>query len=282
MNITIQNDTLEVQIKSEGAELTAVKKSGKDILWDGSSEAWRGQAPVLFPICGGLRDNKYIINNNEYTMQKHGFAKKREFELEAHTSDAATFLLKSDKESLKCYPFDFELRISYKLNKNTLQIRYDVKNSGTQKMYFSIGSHESYSCPNGIEEWSIIFEKTETLNSKTVNGSLLDYKTNHILENSRILPLKNEYFQIDALIFSDLNSKKLILKNNTTNESAEINFDGFNHLLLWTIPGEKFICIEPWCGLPDYIDSNYDLTQKKGIISLDVGNTDTRIHSITL
>lgn len=282
MSIKIQNSILEAQIKTEGAELISLKKNGKEILWDGNSKAWQGQAPVLFPICGSLRDNKYIIKNKEYSIQKHGFAKTQEFEVENHNSDTVTFSLKSTPETINIYPFEFELKITYTLCNNTLNIRYDIINSGTETMYFSIGSHESYKCPTGIEDWNIIFDKPETLNSKIVSGSLIDYKTTPIIENSRIMPLKYDYFVIDALIFSDLNSRKLTLKNNVTNETAEISFDGFDYLLFWTVPGENFICIEPWCGLPDYVDSDYDFIHKKGIISLESGKSDIRIHSITL
>ena len=81
MVVKIQNNELEVEIKSFGAELKSVKKNGKEFLWSGDPAVWPGQAPVLFPICGGLRDDKYIFEVREYSLQKHGFAKLREYEV---------------------------------------------------------------------------------------------------------------------------------------------------------------------------------------------------------
>ena len=281
MVVKIQNNELEVEIKSFGAELKSVKKNGKEFLWSGDPSVWPGQAPVLFPICGGLRDDKYIFEGREYSLQKHGFAKLREFEVESREDDRVTFLQKADEETLKQYPFEFELRITYSLCGSTIKIQYDVKNVDNKTMYFSIGAHEAYACPNGIEEYSVIFDKTETLNAKNLDGNLLGYETTHIMENSKVLPLKKKFFEIDALTFSDINSRKVTLKNERTGECIEVNFDGFDYFLLWTKPNGNYICIEPWCGLPDYCDSDYDITHKKGIIALAAGKTETKVHSIT-
>lgn len=40
---------------------------GLEYLWQGDAEYWSGQAPILFPICGSIRDNKAVIGNQKTT-----------------------------------------------------------------------------------------------------------------------------------------------------------------------------------------------------------------------
>lgn len=279
--VKIKNTHLEVLINPFGAELTSVKKDGTEQIWEGDPNVWSGHSPVLFPICGGLKDDKFIYNEKEYILPKHGFARKKCFEIEKQSDTAATFLLKSDSDTLSQYPFEFEFRVSFSLIANRLETVYSVKNTNKSDMFFSLGAHEAYACPEGFENYTVIFDKPETLNAKAVSGTLLDYKTENIIENSRELPLRNEYFAIDALVFSDLNSRKLVLKNNTTGAEHKIDFDGFDYLLIWTKQNSKYICIEPWCGLPDYVDSDYCLAHKRGIIALEQGRECIKKHTIT-
>jgi hypothetical protein len=39
--------------------------------------------------------------------------------------------------------------------------------------------------------------------------------------------------------------------------------------------------MEPWCGCQDFVDSDYDLKNKKGIIKLSAKEEKTKTHSIT-
>jgi len=61
MKYLLKNDRLEVGFTSLGGALTSIKnEAGTEYLWQGDPEYWSGQAPVLFPICGSLRDNKAV------------------------------------------------------------------------------------------------------------------------------------------------------------------------------------------------------------------------------
>ncbi len=280
--ISLSNGIVSVLLSTKGAELKSVKRGNKEYLWEGDPAVWPGQAPLMFPICGGLKDDKFIYEGKEYILEKHGFARHYEFELVKKTDSTASFLLKNTEEMLEVYPFMFELYVSYALTQNRVEIRYDVKNTNDKDMYFSIGGHEGYACHGGIENYSIIFDKPETLNAKVLNGNLLEYKTVPILENATELPLKKSYFAVDALVFTDVNSRKVTLKNNITKEEMAVEFGGFDYLILWTKPSGEYICIEPWCGIPDFVDSDYSLEHKRGINLLEVGKVFTRTHSMVL
>ena len=72
----------------------------------------------------------------------------------------------------------------------------------------------------------------------------------------------------------------VLLKNNINGEMKEVDFEGFGHLLLWQKHGAKYICIEPWCGVPDFVDSDYDITNKKDVICLEKAERRVLTHSI--
>ncbi len=281
--ITISNDILKVSISSYKAEILSVTKNGKEFIWQADSDAWTHRCPIVFPICGGLKDDKYTYGGKEYTLPKHGFAKFSEFEVESVTETKAVFLLRSNEELKKGYPFEFEFRAIFELDGEKLSVSYETKNLSDTDMYYSVGSHESYACPNGIEEYSIIFDVPENLARNTLSGSLLNHEQVSLGLGDAVteLPLKYDYFATESLVFTNLKSRRVTLLNRNTKEEISVDFPNHDYFVLWTIPREGYICIEPWCGVPDYVGSSFDITEKRGIIAVPSGKSDTRTHIIT-
>ena len=52
--VVISNGAAEAAISSLGAELKNWKIGGQEYIWQNQQNLWRGSAPVLFPIVGGL------------------------------------------------------------------------------------------------------------------------------------------------------------------------------------------------------------------------------------
>lgn len=282
MLYTIKSNELTISIDNMGAELKSVKNSdGVEFMWEANPDIWSGCAPVLFPICGGLVDDEYIWQDKAYKLGKHGFARKSEFVVETHTENSITFLLCSNDETLEVYPFDFELRINFITDANKLNVTYNVKNLTDGKMYFSIGAHEAYAVPEGIEGYDIIFNESETLDAMALNGNLLTQKKTRIITDSKILSLKHDYFKDDALVFEKFNSQYCTLAHRNGTRKIKVEFEDFNHLLLWHKPMSKYMCIEPWNGLQDFEGSNKDIINKKGIMELEKGKEYCVNHKIT-
>lgn len=280
--VLLKNSALAVEISSFGAELQSVKKRGVEYLWNGDPGVWADRAPVLFPICGSLKGGKYEYQGREYFLGQHGFASKCHFEIEDLSEDRAVFLLKSTEETRKSYPFDFELRVCYALVGNAIDVAYLVTNKTDGEMYFSIGAHEGYFCPEGIEDYTLCFAQKENLLHTEVCDGLLSRSTRLYGQGVNCLPLKYSYFDEDALVFLQLKSRSVTLKNGS--RQIRVDFEGFDTLLLWTETNKygKYICIEPWHGMPDYVDAAYDFPHKPGIHRLGRGERDERRHRITL
>lgn len=278
--VVLKNDSLIAEIETFGAQLKSVIKNGENLIWDRNPEFWKESAPLLFPICGGLKDDRFTYMGKEYSLLKHGFAKRNEFSVEKQTETSAVFLLKSNKETLKSFPWEFELRVKYELKNSALKVGYEVKNLTDETMYMSIGAHEAYSCPEGIEDYDIIFEREETLNSCDLDGNLISHNTTPVIKNSKNLPLYYKYFKVDALVFKDLKSRFATLRNRKTGKEISLDFNGFDYFLLWTKPNAGYICLEPWTGIPASIDAGYDITEKEGITKVIPKGTFDVSHTI--
>lgn len=280
--VTLRNEEMTVTISPLGAELqTITAKDGTEYLWDGDPRFWSGRAPVMFPICSGLKNDEYHYNGKTYSMDKHGYAKFETFEIEHLTETEVVFLLRSNEKSLAIYPFEYELRIGYALRGKSIDVTYDVKNPAEEPLYMSIGSHEAYACPEGIEQYNIIFPQPETL--ITTPDPLGSYDTVVITENQSVLPMDYKYFEVDALIFKRcVKSTSVQLRHKETGRGVQVDFEGFPYLLFWTKVDAPYLCIEPWCGITDVPDTDGNLVTKEGINRVDGGQTFHRVHTITL
>jgi galactose mutarotase-like enzyme len=275
----LENDKILIKADSLGAELKklVLKKNNKNYLWHGDSKYWGRSAPVLFPFVGRLKDDKYTYNNQEYKMTQHGFARDKEFELIDQGENHLIFSLTEDKASLKKYPFKFRLEIKYEIKGNSLAVSYKVRNCDQKKMFFSIGAHPAFYWPlnknETKEDYYLEFKKTETASRYLLESGLLNNKKEKLMEKSKKLDLKADTFKDDALVFKDIKSEKIILKSRKTEAKVEMEFEGFPYLGIWSqSAAAPFICLEPWHGIADSVDSSGKLEEKEGIMSLEAGN----------
>ena len=152
MQIKLQSDNYHVLLNTLGAELNSYSNpSGKEYVWNSDPAYWLRSSPLLFPTVGNVRNGETVIKNHIYQMPKHGFCKESEFEVTEQTENSVTFLLKANEETLKLYPYNFELYLSYHLNGSALSMDYKVINKDSDLMYYHIGAHPGL-CVRSIME----------------------------------------------------------------------------------------------------------------------------------
>ncbi|EDS76964.1 aldose 1-epimerase [Clostridium botulinum C str. Eklund] len=269
----IENKFLRVAVKTHGAELCSLKslRSNKEYIWQADEKYWNKHAPILFPIIGFLKDNEYEYNNKIYNLNKHGFARNLDFKLVNKEKEKLVYLLEYNEDTLKKYPFKFQLYVDYILENNKLKIVYEVVNKDNKEIYFSIGGHPAFNCDIESKRQYIKFEKEENLNTYILNleTGLLEHDKNRILQNKNVLPLDYELFHQDTLVFERINSDSLYIMDSHAKENLKITIKKFPYLTLWS-PKAPFLCIEPWYGVPDFIDSKNKIKDKIGIEKLEV------------
>lgn len=257
---------LEIKTVNKGAELVSIRVDGIEKMHDGES-FWNRHSPVLFPIVGKLKNGKTIIEGNEYEMGQHGFARDMEFEQIGDNS----YVLKSNEETKLKYPYDFELYISYEVQKNKVTTKYKVVNKDTRIMYFGLGGHPAFACEYSSGKYRLEFEDIEDkleiyqLEDGLVKNS--PEKLGKYFRENRIF-LDEKTFEKDALVIKNINSEKIYLKTETKTILA-FEFKGFPYLGVWSKVGAPFICIEPWFNTADKVDSNGIYENKENILKLE-------------
>ena len=280
MITTISNSILTAQIKHTGAELCSLKdNSNKEYIWNGNPAFWGKHSPVLFPIVGTLKNNTYQYENAEYHLSRHGFAREMEFKLIDKQENSATFSLVSTKETKEKYPFDFDLHLIYTLENKLLKIEYKVFNNGESKMPFSIGAHPAFDLPGNFENYSLAFEKEESLNYYLLEDGLISNTTNNLTLDKNKLHLNYKLFENDALVFKKIRSKSITILENS-NPLLKVSYSDFPDLGIWTPPNAPFICIEPWFGYSDTVDKFGNLFNKEGIRILEANSIFHSLFSI--
>ncbi|WP_313100435.1 aldose 1-epimerase family protein [Epilithonimonas sp.] len=273
--ITIQNNKLKATFNELGAELTSLinLETGKEIIWSGNPDFWGGQSPVLFPTVGALKNEQYIFEGKTYELPRHGFARRRVFEIKNSSETEVIFELKSDIDSLKIYPFEFSLEIKYTLAENKLTVSYQVKNLSKNEIYFSLGAHPGFAIDtkNGLNynDYEIAFSDDEKLEIHPLVDNLISNETQTIELDNKRLPLSYELFSKDALVMTTMKSRELILRNKKNHHKVIFTFSNFPYFGIWAAKNADFVCLEPWQGIADLENHNQELTKKFGILKLE-------------
>jgi len=282
LNTTISNSKLKASVKYAGAELFSLTDNqNKEYIWEGNPDFWGKHSPILFPIVGTLKNNTYTINEKEYQLSRHGFARDMEFQLINKTENSAVFSLQSNAETLKNYPFDFELQLIYTLRETTLDIEYKVINKSESQIPFSIGAHPAIALPKNFESYAFKFDKDEVLKYSLLENDLISNKTEILETYENLIPLHYKLFKNDALVFKTLESNSLTILENSK-PYIKVDFEDFPSLGIWTKDQAPFVCIEPWFGYSDTAENSGDLFEKEGILILNANQTFNSKFSIEI
>lgn len=284
--IQIKNDHLEVAISEKGAELQSIQLNTLEYLWQADSNYWAKHSPVLFPIIGELRDGKYIFDNKEYNLPRHGFARDKIFDAKQTSETSAIFTLRSNAETLAVYPFQFIFQLQYEIKQHTLYCSYIVQNVNERDMYFSVGGHPAFRVPLNenlqYDDYVLAFDKDSTLQRFLLDNGLTNDKTETVALDDKKLHLKSSLFYNDAIVLKHIGSNQIKLYSEKDKHGLKFMFEGFPYFGIWAAKDAPFLCLEPWCGIADTIHHNYQLTDKEGINQLAAGATWKRTWSVEL
>lgn len=284
----ISNEQLSIEVGEFGAELQSIKKDGLEYLWQGNPDFWGRRAPVLFPIVGKLKHGRYTYDDASFQLSGHGFARDKAFKLIDGSDEAVIYELKSDKETKIIYPFDFRLRITYKLRGNQLSVNWEVKNLDETEMYFGIGAHPAFNVPLGtgkFEDYSLVITpgKNRQLIPLNVSEGTIDLAKRQVSKDNTF-NLSRSLFKHDALVLETPEATEVVLSNSVNDRSVKVSWDHMPFVGLWSpYPSEaSFVCIEPWCGIADDDNTDGDLTTKFGINMLSPGKKFKAGYTITI
>ena len=280
------------RVREKGAQITSFKGAdGREVLWQADPAVWPQHAPVLFPVCGSVRNDRILIDGKAYPMTKHGFTRNPDFKVAHLGEDFIDLVLTDSEETLKMYPFAFAFHVTYRLFENGYTTTFLVENRSDKVMPLCVGGHPGFNCPMEVgaafEDYELRFEKDEERrNSLAPGGGLIDgTETLSAFTDARTLPLSHDLFdERDALIFAGLNSRSVRLVHRESGHGLKFDFPKMEVLAVWSKPkaNAPYVCLEPWHGMPGRAQDPDDFESKPYVTLLAPGRVYTSWFTVRL
>lgn len=286
---SIANNHLSVKIKQSGAELASIQsiQEGTEYMWEADPQYWGRHSSILFPIVGKVFENSYQLDGRSYALNQHGFARNMPFKVLEHHESSIRLVLEHNEESLQIYPYRFRFIASYAVKGREVSIQYQVENRDEQNIYFSVGAHPAFRVPLSAGEkradYSLVFAQKETAVRHLIEQGYRNGQTESVLLDKKEIPIHDNLFEKDALIFKELVSDQISLCNSSGKKIWTFSFKDFPYLGIWSKnEASPFVCIEPWFGVADKVGGYANFKQKEGILHLEEGGKFTCEHKIII
>ena len=290
MDIKLENNDLRIMVRSKGAELRLLqeKKDGTDYLWNGDPSWWKYCSPILFPIVGKVKNGKYKVDGKVYELPQHGLGRISEFELVNKATDSVSLKLRYSDETLKVYPYKFELTVSYVLTGKSVNVTWRVDNLDDREIIFSIGAHPALRCPivegESFSDRYLDFHGEEHCeNMKTDADVLFLYEREKDLDSDK-MNLSYDIFKDGVHVFDNLKTGSITLRSTKSKKAITLSAPSYPYMGIWSPEkgGAPFVCVEPWYGHADYADFDGDFKDKEGIIALEKGKSFKTGYTLTI
>ncbi len=276
---TLSNGYLSAVVKSDGAELCALRDATEtELLWQ-AGPPWPRHAPVLFPIVGRLKGDRLLHRGRSYRLTQHGFARDRRFAWLNRTATSCRLVLHDDLQTRAIYPFAFRFEVAFTLDDDALEQSFTVVNTGRDVLPASVGAHPAFAWPlaEGGDKVAhrLEFAEPEPAPVRRLADGLLDPAPQASPVQGRTLGLDPSLFAADALIL-DQPASRSVRYTAPGAEVIELSWDGFAQLGLWSrMTGAAtcgdFLCIEPWYGTASPAGFDGDFMDKPGLMLIPPG-----------
>ena len=267
MIYTIEKNGITARINSFGAELVSlVGADGFEYMWQG--DIWPHHAPVLFPLCGKIKNNEYTYQGKSYSMRGHGFAPRTEFKLFRSSDDTVTLALESSAETHVSYPFDFSLFAEYSITDEGLVASYTVKNTGDDTLPYMFGWHPAFTLwgEEEIGKFYLEFKNAGQVKMHPlalergpfVTGEVIDFP----LDGNRYYLNETEIYSNDTLILTGSGSE-VVMSTDKSERTLTLSYtDNLPYFCVWKweTSEARFLCLEPWSNSPcdGIADENFE------------------------
>lgn len=261
----LKNKWVSAKFSTTAAEAISFKANDSNIeyIWSGDKTFWQNRNPILFPVVGKAWGESYLVDDVSYTMGQHGFARYATFECTKATNEEVELVLVSDENTLKQYPYHFQLSVNYQLEGKKLWLRYQIKNTDNKPIHFQIGFHPAFCTPltndKSFDDYKIIMEKDENM--------IID-SGYHL--GKEISFVNNDFFaEKSAVFFYGLKSEYVDLTDGEN--GIRVGIANFKRVGFWhKTKDTPFICVEPQHGHGYAAKDNDDLPEDNTIV-LGVG-----------
>lgn len=183
----------------------------------------RGGVPLLFPFAG-----KAPVGSS---LPQHGFARKLPWSVLSSDASQLTCQLVSTAETLAQWPFAFDLRFTVSLFERRLRLEWAFHNTGNAPMPLHFGIHPYF-----------IVGSKAAVRVEGTTGVAFDNRLGAEREVSEVDFSGDE---VD-LHFNSFGASGTTLHRGDGRRVRLTWSPQFKTLVVWTLPGQPFVCVEPW------------------------------------
>ena len=269
MKTILRSDGLSATIESMGAQLVSVRDAtGREWLWL-ATPPWPQSAPLLFPIIGATGAGTIPWQGQNWPMPQHGFAARELFEVSQAGPSRATFALVPNEAIRAQFPFDFRFSVTYAVDGMTLSTDITIVNPADEPLPVQFGLHPGLVVTEeNARESVVVFETEEEAPLALRRGHAADRGPDPLA--GRVLRIEPHTFAEGGVLFERVRST-WIWHGVPGKPGVRANLRGFPHLALWSKPPGRFLCIEPWYGVPDRAGSAVSFFDRTGVAVLSGG-----------
>jgi len=227
-------------IPTRGALVTRMTVAGDEVLFLDErtlidlTQNVRGGIPVLFPIAGKLPGDTYSVDGQSYSMPQHGFARRLPWTVRQAEEARLVLGLTSSEETLRQFPWRFDAQLTFLLSGTTLTLLFDAENRDTRPMPLHLGYHPYFHVSQAVKDqarvdtdatraWDNRQRQDVPFTGWDFTGAEVDL---HLLDHSRA---------------------STTLHRGPGRRPVHLSWSlEFRKLIVWTLQGRDFICVEPW------------------------------------
>ena len=243
-------------VPARGAIVTRFRVGGRELLYldettlRDPTKNVRGGIPVLFPSPGRLTGDRFTRAGRSGAMKQHGFARDLPWATRSIDASArrATLVLGATDATRAAFPYDFALAITYSLTGASLRLDADVENTGSETLPFGFGLHPYFLVPDSEKGRARIATRAtrafDNVEKKTVPFGGFDLTAREV-----DLHLVDHGSSESELSWGD--GARLAIR-----ASPELT-----RWVVWTLAGKDFVCVEPWTGPADGLNTGDGLLE---------------------
>lgn len=275
--VTLANKNIKLEVDCTGASLHRAEylPASTQLLWNGDERSWKYRDVVMFPVIG--RWDFFTVDGVKYTTDMgHGVVRNKQFAV-SYGQDSITLSVTSDSDTLRQYPFEFALDVTYSLLENGWTVQYKVANCGQKDMPYYLGAHPGFAVTgNDVIEFAPQTLYNFPLDEK---GRIAGEK--QVLADTTVKVDKQLFKKHATVVIPEPYGDKITLKRGDgINITVRANS---STVAIWSnAQSGDFVCIEPWWGICEVADSPYELSEKPLVNILKTSSDATYTVSYTV
>ncbi len=230
--------------------------------WDASETRTRGGLPFLFPVCGRLErggeDGAYQCHGAYYHLPIHGFAMRMPWRVaDTAAADALVIELSDTDATRAAYPFEFRLRLTWRISSGRLACTQEYDNTGAEPLPYYAGFHPYFTVPAPHAGKDAV-QLSYSAQHKLVYNQRLTDVVGRVPAPRCPLSICAPDINESLLAVPDGSAARMAFGDGTLLEVSARGLDAdgmFPFMQFYTMPEKAFFCMEPWMGLPNALNS---------------------------